>query len=80
MCWLMLETNDDAQRFGDFVGIGGTQRDKARNTPERIKLFHWLMRGSILADANGIVREHKNDWQLHQGAQPDGRLPYSPRK
>ena len=70
----MLETNDDAPRFGDFVGIGGTQRDKARNTPERIKLFHRLMRGSILADANGIVREHKNDWQLHQGAQPDGRL------
>ena len=70
----MLETDDDAPRFGDFVGIGGTERDEARNIPERVKLFHWLMRGSILADPNGIVREHKNDWQLHQGAQPDGRF------
>ena len=70
----MLETDDDAPRFDDFVGVGGTQRDQAGNIPERGKLLHRLMRGSVLADANGIVREHIDDWQLHQGAQPDRRF------
>ena len=41
----MLETDDDAPRFRDFVGIGGTERDETRNIPERIKFERRLLVG-----------------------------------
>ena len=36
------------------------------------KLFDGLMSGAILANSNGVVSEHVNHRELHQGAQAQG--------
>ena len=68
----MLESEDDAPGFDNFVGVGGSERDQAGNAAQRYELLDRLVCGSILANADRIVREHEDDWKLHQGAKSDG--------
>src|SRR5581483_1047605 len=73
-CRLVLETHDGAPRFGHFVGIGGAQRDQARDRAQRDELFHGLVRWPVLAYADRVMREHVDDRQLHQSGEAHRRL------
>src|SRR6185312_1316198 len=53
---LVLETDDDAPRFGDLIGVGGTERDESRNAAQSNELLDRLVRRSILAHADRVVR------------------------
>ncbi len=50
----------------------GRKYDQAGNRAQRNQLLHRLVRGTVLADADRIVREDVDDRQFHQRAQADG--------
>ena len=73
-CRRMVQLHDDLPGLRDFVGIGRTQDHQTGDGPQRGELFDGLMCGTVLADADRIVREDINGRQFHQSAQPDRRF------
>src|SRR4029453_6888423 len=69
----MAQLRDHAPGFDGFVRIGRTQGDQAGDGAQGRKMFDWLMRWSIFADADRIVREDVDHRDFHEGAQADGR-------
>ena len=66
----MLLLHRDLPCLGDFVRIAGTQHQHVRHRPQPRQLLDWLMRRSILANTNRIVRHHVNHGGFHQRRQP----------
>src|SRR5262245_28368962 len=70
---LMAELDNIAVGLDDFVGIARPQDHQSRDGTQRYKLFHWLMSRTVLSITHGIVREHEESGQFHQGRKTDGR-------
>ena len=71
---LMLEPDDDAPRFDDFVGVGRAERDESGDAAQREELLDRLVRRSVLAHADRVVGEDIDDRKLHQRGKADGRF------
>src|SRR5262249_6594889 len=64
---LMAELEDITVGLHDFVGIAWPQYDQARDGAQRYELLDGLMGGTVLSVSHGVVREHDESGQLHQG-------------
>ena len=69
----MPQLHDVAVRLDHFVGVAGPQGHEAGDGAQRGQVLDGLVRRTILAIAHGVVREHEDARQFHQGRQPDGR-------
>ena len=58
---------------GGLVRIGRTNDGEIRNRTQSCELLDRLMRRTIFAQRDAVVREHVNDMQSHQRGEPDGR-------
>jgi hypothetical protein len=64
----MLNPMMTRQASDDLVGVGRPQRDEAGDGAQRDELLDRLVRRTVFADADRIVREDVDDRQLHHGA------------
>src|SRR5262249_15553034 len=65
----VAQLGDELPRLEDFVGVRGAQRDEPGDGAQRRKLLDRLMRRSVLANPDRVVREYVDDRQLHERAQ-----------
>jgi len=54
-----------------FIRIAGADHEEAGKGAKVGKLLDWLVRWTVLPDANRVVGEDVNDRQLHHGAETD---------
>ena len=59
---------------GGFLAVGGANHLQIGDGAQAGQLLHGLVGSAVLANADGIVREHIGDGQLHDGAHADGVL------
>src|ERR1700678_2857977 len=59
---------------GGLIRVGGAVVGEMRDGAEHGELLDGLVRGSIFAEADGIMREDEERVRLHQGGHADGRL------
>src|SRR5579864_7507702 len=69
----MFGLNCDLPRFRCFVCISRTKNDDVRQRAKRCQLLDRLMRRTVLAQTNRIVREDENYRRLHQGCKANRR-------
>ena len=63
----------DAPRFDHFGGVRRPDDGEPRNRAEAGELLDRLVRGPVLAQPDGVVREHVDRRQAGQGGEPDRR-------
>ena len=69
----MSQLQDDLPALGDLVGVGRAQGDQPGDRAQREQLLDRLVRWSVLADADRVVREEVDDREFHDRGQPDRR-------
>ena len=62
----VLQLQDAAIGFGHLVGVGRPDHDHAGDRPQRHQLLDRLVRRSVLADADRIMRPDVQHRQVHQ--------------
>src|SRR5581483_3013325 len=65
----MLQLQDHLPGFYDFIGIARAEHDHIGHRPQRRKLFNGLVRGAVFSDADRIVGEDEDRWNLHERRQ-----------
>ena len=60
--------NGERPGFGGLVRIGGPEKGKVRHGAESGKLFHGLMRGTVFAEPDAVVRKYIDDFQTAERA------------
>ncbi len=71
----MMKLHDDLPCFGHFVGVGRAAHDEAGDRPQGCQLLDRLMRRTVFADADRVVREDVDDRDFHDRGQPDRHRP-----
>src|SRR5581483_5323373 len=69
---VMLDGNRPC--LGGLGRVRGTNDIQSRNGPQTREMLNGLVRWTILAHANAVVRKDIERLQLAQRAEPDGRL------
>ena len=69
---LVSQSHDDSIGFNHFIGVGGPQCNQPWDGAQRRQVFYWLVSGTVLAIAHGVVSEDENGRQLHECGEPDG--------
>ena len=72
---LPLELHDNPPRFHDFIGVSGPDQHEIGNGAQRRQVLDWLMRRSVFAETDRIMREHVNHGKVHHGREADSRSP-----
>src|SRR5579859_590262 len=70
----MRLSDGDAVSFGNFVRVAWAHDENVRHSAKRSELFDGLVRGTVFAKADGVVRENENDGYLHQGRETNSGL------
>src|SRR5687768_11531678 len=69
--WPIRLAHDHPPRFNHFVCVCWSQYDHARHCSQGRKMCDWLMRWTILPQADGIMGPYVNDGNFHHGAKSE---------
>src|SRR6266545_3156179 len=70
--WSVAMRNRRAPRLHDFRRIGGADDSHVGDRAQRGELLDRLMRRSVFAQADRVVREHVDGREMRQRRQPNG--------
>ena len=62
-----------APRLGGLVRVAGTEHEEVRDAAQRREMLHRLVRGAVLAESDGVVREDIDALLPHQRGEADRR-------
>ncbi len=68
----MAQAHDVPPRLDDLVGVARAEDEQSRDRTQRSQLLHRLVGRTVLAHADGVVREDVDDGDLHERGETHG--------